>query len=170
MFRRFVCVLLIPMLIANQAIAMGCPHEHSGTEPDSHHDRPHIHIGFHHHNHHRHHDGNHAHDHGHDHSGHGDGHQHSHPTSQHSQNSASGDAEFPCGHDCDAVYFPVHELHFLPPVQQELISVGLALVAFAVVDWPQYTPSVRPSWTIVPRGPFSVEHCALYLQILCLRL
>lgn len=162
-FDRFVCLLLILLLLANQAIAMGCPHEHSGTNPDSRQDRPHLHTGFHDH---RHHEGHHPLDH----YGQNGGCRHPQATSGHSHDAASCDAEVPCSHDCDAIYVSAQELHFLPTVQQDLANVGLASIAFVVVDWPQSAPSVQPIWPAAVRGPFSMERCALYLQILCLRI
>lgn len=166
-FRRFFCFLLIALLLANQAIAMGCPHEHTGTTPDGHSERPHLHTGVHVH---QHFDGRHLHEHCLDHVAQNRGLEHPQPTSEHSHDAASCDEEVPCGHDCDAIYVAAQELHYLPTVQQDLVKVGLDWVAFVVVDWPQPTPSVPPILPVAQKGPFSQERCALYLQILCLRI
>ncbi len=179
MYRQLVCSLLIPMLLANQALAIGSMHVHPYETSDCHSSRPHIHLGF--HNHH-HHDG-----HGHEHHGHGHcghehcGHEHKHQGHEHhgeTQNHGDGldcdggypefDSQFPCDHDCDAIYLPSPDdlsNHLSRLVKLELSKGVICRIAV----WPPLARLTFSPTTSLP-SPFPYAHCALFLQILCLRI
>jgi hypothetical protein len=99
MSRRFVCLLLVPLLLANQGLSLA--HSHLGTEvatPEGHSSRPHIHFGGHDH---------HAAAHGDDHVA-GHLHKHSsdseHRTNKHHEAVATA-IETAGDHNADALYF-----------------------------------------------------------------
>jgi hypothetical protein len=166
-FRRFVCFMLILLLLANQAIAMACVHEHAEATPDGHQHRSHIHLGVHDHHHH---DGGHQHDIG--------------PAvdagevesgrrrsaCEPMQDVATVDVELPCNHDCDAIFVVDQAFQNLPPVEQNRGSDCVGLTVFKLLDWPLLTFSVHPIRPIAHKGPFSQGRCALFLQILSLRI
>lgn len=166
--RRFTCFMLIPFLLANQALAMVCPHQHEGTMHDDLKQRPHIHIGFHGH-----------HDHvrcdNEDHHRQEDYHQHE--DHQHHDDGLGLETiavmhpgDVPCGHDCDAIYFSTQVPYYLPTVQHDLAPVNLALIDFVVVNWTLPAVDARPSRPVALRGPYSQGRYALFLQILSLRI
>lgn len=162
MNQRLICILLIPFLLANQAIALGCPHQHQGSAPDSPQKLTHIHIGFH-----SHHDHNHrvASEHG------ESDHEHRSKTlSDHeSTNSWQTDHE-DCHHDCDAIYVPLHELRFLPSVYQIEMSVDFFWVAVELPFKILTAVFSDQSWPNALKGPFSLNRCALYLQVSSIRI
>ena len=91
MIRRFLCLLLVPLMLTTQGVCF--VHSHHAAEPESHALRPHFHFGGHGHN-----ESTHDHDHHADHS--------SHDPRPGEHDAALSPAIVPIGdHDADAVYF-----------------------------------------------------------------
>ncbi len=99
MTRRFICLLLVPLLLANQGLAVAHSHYAADiVEPEGHGLRPHFHVGGH-----DHHNSAHAHEHvaAHSHSHHSDGDRESDQPDE-----ALPPAIVPLAdHDVDAMYF-----------------------------------------------------------------
>ena len=96
MIRRFLCLLLVPLMLTSQGLCFA--HSHHAAEPEGHALRPHFHFGGHGHDESSHDESTHDHDHHADHSG-------------HNPRPGEHDAVFPAviapigDHDADAVYF-----------------------------------------------------------------
>lgn len=92
MVRRFLCLLLIPLMLANQGLCLGHVHRGSDSaEPEDHESRPHFHLSGHH-------DTTHDHQHS--------GHSHDEPADDSDEHDGPlAPAMSPFGsHDSDAVY------------------------------------------------------------------
>ena len=62
MIRRFLRLLLVPLMLANQGLCLALVHHGSSAEPEDHASRPHLHIDTHHHTTHDHQQSGHSHD------------------------------------------------------------------------------------------------------------
>lgn len=152
MLRQILALMLVPVLLANQA-AMCCAHSHQGGESDGHSARTHIHFageahgsnsGSHHHG-------------DHDHSG---NHDHSDEPVDGSESIFS--TNLPSEHDSDALYFGVNGDFQISPNR---ITVDKPALAILVVDSIILRIAKSERQTQVTRaGPFSRYHCAIYLQ------
>ncbi len=187
MFRPWVCLLFVSLLLANQAVAIGCPHGHSFETSDSHSSRRHIHIGLYDHHHddrtspHDDHHPFHQDDDGPDDQQDDPLHSDDHSSHDHCVEIAKSDvvlawdndgalleAKPDCGHECDAVYLVGQDDLFSQT--SRLIKIELPrFLSCHIVARPHF-----PSPTCCPiaamAGPFPHSHCALFLQILCLRI
>ena len=156
MIRRIVCLMLVPALLANQAV-LCCAHTHSGSEPSGHSTtRSHVHQSGHWHD---------SHQHQHQ---HGDSGGHQHDDSDHSENSnpivglASGD---PVGHDHDAIYIGKQvDLHL--PINRISIEGSTVATSWLVIENPSVIqPRHRCQVTRAgPLGLYSAHRCAIFMQ------
>ena len=166
MFRRILCLILVPALLANQAV-MCCAHTHTGSEQSDHSTRAHIHQS------------GHSHDSGHHHH-HGDPDDHQHGESSQPQNSnevleqsapISGlETGIPIGHDDDAIYLS-DQVDLLVPVSRHSIDEPtVAAAQWLAID---VSTTLRPrhrcqATRAGPLGLFSPDQCSIYLQTCCL--
>ena len=154
MIRRIVCLMLVPALLANQAV-LCCAHTHSGSEPSDHSTtRAHVHQS------------GHSHDSGHYH--HGDSGDHQHDDSNQSENStpiAEWETGNPNGHNDDAIYLSDQvDLHL--PMGQISIEESIVAAQWLIVENP---PTLKPSrksqvTRAGPLGLYSIDQCAIFLQ------
>lgn len=151
MFRRIVCLLLVPVLLANQA-AMCCAHTHQYGETDDHPTRAHVHLS------------------GGSHGPHSDGHRHG-ATCEHrhsdyqpvecSDDNLDFNAELPIDHDSDALFFGRNISLPIPPNR---ITVDVPTFFPVYLDAELLPLSSTEKRSQVTRaGPFSY-HCAIFVQ------
>ena len=161
MIRRFLCLLLVPLMLVNQAMCFA--HSHHGTdiaEPEGHASRPHFHFGDH-----GHHDSNRDHKH-HAKQSHGEHFGH-HPRSD------EHDAAFPLeitsvsDHDANAVYFT--ETVTIARDGNSVVVLSSKYVTVAAI-----LRVAEPSddWSLRLGQPASVfdTACPIYLRTLSLRI
>jgi len=162
MIRRFFCLLLVPLMLANQGLCFAHAHHRTHiVEPEGHSSRPHFHFGGH-----DHHDS--THDHHADHS-HGD-------HSGRDRWSGDGDAAVPpsiapiCDHDTDAVYC-IEAVIFARNENSVIISAKYVVVdailgvAHQNDDWLFRLGPLRGQ----PASAFNAA-CPIYLRTLSLRI
>jgi hypothetical protein len=161
--------MLVIALLANQAATCVAAHSHDVSEPANHSARRHVHLFG--HSHHHHDSGGHHHWSDHGHSGdhhHTDDHHHSSDHDHTDEKSATNDsqaglnANLPCDHDSDAVYFGVQDS--FEHQSKRLIGVELGSDGFAfVIEQPRLSkPAVQLIRTRA--GPYSGYRCAIYQQ------
>lgn len=153
MIRRIVCLMLVPALLANQAV-LRCAHTHTGLESSDHSARAHIHQS------------GHSHDSGHHH--HGDSGDHQHDDSDQPENSTpiTGlETGAPVGHDHDAIYIGEQvDLHL--PASRIAIEESTVAPQWLVIEDPPVI-QVRHLCQLTRAGPlglYSADQCALFLQ------
>ena len=163
MRRRFLCLLLVPLMLANQGLCFS--HTHRGTdvsEPEGHASRPHFHFGSH---------GQHdsTHDHDADHS-HGDNSGRDQRSDDHG--TAVPPSIAPLGdHDADAVYCV--EAATIARDENSVIVLSAKYVAVAAVLYIAQQSDVSLLRVGLIRGrPPSVfaAACPIYLRTLSLRI
>ena len=152
MFRRILCLILVPALLANQAV-LCYAHTHPGSEPSDHSLRAHVHQS------------GHSHDSSHN---HGDSGDHQHDDSDQSENStpiAGLETGDPAGHDHDAIYFSNQvDLH-LPACRISIEESTIAAQWLVVENSPFVQQRQRCQVTRAgPLGLYSTDQCALFLQ------
>lgn len=166
LIRQVVSFLLVGLLIANQAVLAACPHAHEEVPSDGRSERQHIHIGW----------PIHVHSYDpHDHDAHHHAYHHDDELLDAHQKSredscSSENRQQPCGHDCDAVYVAAQPEDFLPTAKQIEHKVLVNLIAIVRSIWASISSDRLVLRPIAHRGPFSQERCALFLQILSLRI
>ncbi len=138
MIRQIVCLILVPALLANQAVFC-CAHTHAGSEPTDHSPRAHAHQT-----------------------------DHAHDSSHHHGDSApitgleTGD---PAGHDHDAIYIGEQvDLHL--PASRISVEESTVAAHGLVVENPPVI-QLRHRYQVTRAGPlglYSTDRCALYLQ------
>ena len=163
MIRRFLCLLLVPLILANQGLCFA--HVHHGTdivEPEGHVSRPHFHFGGRH-------DSTHDHDHHADHS-HGD-HSGRDPRSE-ERDAALPPSIAPIGdHDADAVYgaaavtFARDRNSQIVPLTKHVAAVAILQGADQSDDWLLRLGPLRGQSPSV----FDTA-CAIFLRTLSLRI
>jgi hypothetical protein len=153
MIRRIVRLMLVPALLANQAV-LCCAHTHPGSESSDHSARAHVHQS------------GHSHDSGHHH--HGDSGDHHHHNSDQPENSnpvvglETGD---PAGHDHDAVYIGEQVDLNLPASRISIEESTFAADWLVVENRPVIQLRHRCQQTRAgPLGLHSVDQCAIFLQ------
>ncbi len=152
MFRRILCLILVPALLANQAV-LCCAHTHSGSDSSEHSPRAHVHYS--------------GHSHTSSHS-HGDSGDHQHHDSDQPENSApiAGlETGNPAGHDHDAIYIAAQvDLH-LPASRVSIEESTVAAQWLVVENPPVIQLGHRCQVTRAgPPGLFSTDQCAIFLQ------
>ena len=155
MLRRIASLLLIPVLLANQA-AMCCAHtHHSGSDVEDHSQRVHVHLGGHHH------DQCHDHDHS----------DHQYPVDDNTSDDADSVQNFETGchvdHDGDAIYLNDKGEFRYQSTRLMLERISPGPVIELAEQWTSVTISERPN-RVTRAGSFLPYHCPVYLQTCCL--
>ena len=152
MFRRIVCLMLVPAVLANLA-ASCCAHAHQGIETADHSARVHIHLVGEPHSHdsHSHH--------------HGDSRDHKHSDVLPAGQSAIDfcfDSSIPAQHDTDAVYFGSQDDLQITSSRITIDGPAAVSIIFDVAVPPVVLPERQAQLTRA--GPFASHRCAIYLQ------
>lgn len=164
MIRRIVCLMLVPALLANQAV-LCCAHTHAGSDSSDHSARAHVHQS------------ETSHDLSHN---HGDSDDHQHDESDQTENSNEIPAEQstpitgvetgdPTGNDHDAIYIGEQvDLH-LPASRVSIEESTVAAQWLVIENPPVIQLSHRCQLTRAgPLGLYSADQCAIFLQTCCL--
>ena len=153
MIRRIVCLMLVPALLANQAV-LCCAHTHAGSESSDHSPRAHFHQS------------GHSHESGHHH--HDDSGDHQYGDSDQSENStpnAGLETGDPAGHDHNVIYIGDQVDLRLPLGRISIEESTVVAQWLAVENLPVIQPRHRRQVTRAgPLGLYSADQCAIFLQ------
>ena len=152
MIRRIVCLMLVPALLANQAV-LCCAHTHGGSESSDHSARAHVHQS------------GHSHDSCHRHDGESSEHHHDSKLPENSTPATCLEMGDPAGHDHDAIYIGEQvDLH-LPTSRVSVEESTVAAQWLVIENPPVIQLKHRCQQTRAgPLGLHSVEQCAIFLQ------
>ncbi len=154
MFRRILSLILVPVLLANQAV-LCCAHSHVDSVNGGQSQRAHIHHS------------GHSHDSSHNHGDSGD-HQHD-DSSQSEYPIAELETGDPFEHDHDAIYIGEQvELHL--PASRVSIEESTVAGKLRFAEVPNVVHQGHCCQAILagPLGLYSTSHCAIFLQTRCL--
>lgn len=157
MFRRVVCLLLVPALFINQAAVLCCAHSHHESMAEGHSARTHVHISGQSHK-----MGSHDHV-------HSDRNEHVHvkTSSDDSELDLDGVLRWPLEHDSDAVFMSEPENVHLR-TSRITFAVHLFVLAYELANFKR--ADAQDFQCQLSGVPYLRYDCAIYLQILCLRI